>query len=233
MTGTLLIGAQRDAEGNVFRMSRTRVNSLTVMSGVMDEADILAYDFADAPEPAKIIPTSVSYRMPTAFAGNGKSNSLDTGVMLYDVPAKDWTLQATVRTRQGTNAGVYFSCFSESGSYRGLMLRQNDENTISLFMSELATHTFDLTDQNRTLNLVVVKQGDTYRVYANGAFCEEIEIPCTRYTGTLLVGLPGGRGGRAVPLLECPGGRVGAVGRRDGRGRGAEALRPAGRGKPV
>ncbi len=186
--GTLLIGAQRNAEGNIFRVSRTRVNSLTVMSGVMDEADILAYAFADAPEPARIVPSSVSYRMTTAFAGDGKDNYVDTGVMLYDVPAKDWTLQATVRTRQGTNAGVYFSCFSESGSYRGLMLRQNDENTISLYLGELSTLNLDLTEENRTLNLVVVKQGDTYRVYANGAFCEEIEIPCTRYTGTLLVG---------------------------------------------
>lgn len=220
--GTLLIGAQRDAEGNVFRMSRTRVNSLTVMSGVMDEADILAYDFADAPEPAKIVPTSVSYRMPTAFAGNGKSNSLDTGVMLYDVPAKDWTLQATVRTRQGTNAGVYFSCFSESGSYRGLMLRQNDENTISLFMGELATHTFDLTDQNRTLNLVVVKQGDTYRVYANGAFCEEIEIPCTRYTGTLLVGCQADAEGE---LFRFSNARVDALELWDGAMEEEEALK--------
>ncbi len=220
--GTLLIGAQRDAEGNIFRVSRTRVNSLTVMSGVMDEADILSYAFADAPEPARIVPSSVSYRMTTAFAGDGKDNYVDTGVMLYDVPAKDWTLQATVRTRQGTNAGVYFSCFSEDGNYRGLMLRQNDEDTVSLYLGELSTLNLDLTEENRTLNLVVVKQGDTYRVYANGAFCEEIEIPCTRYTGTLLVGCQADAQGELFRFSKA---RVDALELQDGAIDDEEALK--------
>lgn len=186
--GTLIIGAQRDAEGNVFRVSRTRVNSLTVMSGVMDEADILAYDFADAPEPTKIVPTSVSYRLPTAFAGDGKDNYVNTGVKLYDAPAKDWTLQTIVRTKAGDDAGVYFSCFSEEQPWRGLMLRQDHEESVTLYVGELAAHTFELTDKNRTLNLVVVKQGDTYQVYANGELCDELTARCTRYTGTLLIG---------------------------------------------
>jgi hypothetical protein len=220
--GTLLIGAQRDAEGSIFRVSETRVNSLTVMSGVMDESDILAYDFADAPEPARIVPTSVDYRMPNAFAGDGEENYVDTGVMLYDAPAKDWTLQTTVRTRQGTNDGVYFSCFSEAEEYRGLMLRQNDVDSVTLYMGELVTYTFELTEKNRTLNLVVVKQGDVYRVYANGEFCAETEIPCARYKGTLLVGCQADAGGELFRFSKA---RVDALEVQDGALSEEEALK--------
>lgn len=52
--GTLLIGAQRDADGNIFRISQTRVNHLSLYAGVMTEADIAAYDFADAPLPPEL-----------------------------------------------------------------------------------------------------------------------------------------------------------------------------------
>ena len=186
--GTLLIGAQRNAKNDIFRVSRSHVNSLIVMSGVMDEADILAHSYNDAPEPAELVATSVNYRMDQPFAGDGKDNYMDTGVKLYDAPVKNWTLQAIVRTKKGEDAGVYFSCFSEEQPWRGLMLRQDHEESVTLYVGELATHTFELTDKNRTLNLVVVKQGDTYLVYANGELCDELEVRCTRYMGTLLVG---------------------------------------------
>lgn len=220
--GTLLIGAQRDAAGNVFRVSRTRVNSLTVMSGVMDEADILSYSFAYAPEPARMTPSSVNYRMQRAFAGNGRDNALDTGVMLYDVPAKDWTLQATVHTKESGDVGVYFSCFSEDGQYRGLMLRQEHEDSVTLYMGELVSHEFRLTEQNRTMNLVVVKRGDTYRLYANGEFCAEMVSPCTRYMGTLLVGCQADAAGELFRFSKA---KVDALEVRDGAMSEEEALK--------
>ncbi len=220
--GTLLIGAQRDAQGNIFRTSRTRVNSLTVMSGVMDEADILSYSFAYAPEPARITASSVNYRMKQAFAGDGRDNALDTGMMLYDVPAKDWTLQAVVRTKEGGDAGVYFSCFSEDGNYRGLMLRQEREDSVTLYMGQLVSHEFRLTEKNRTLNLVVVKRGDTYRLYANGEFCTEMSSPCTRYMGTLLVGCQADAAGELFRFSKA---RVDALEVRDGAISEEEALR--------
>ncbi len=41
--GTLLLGAQTDADGNLFRVSPTQVDSLTLYAGVMPEQDILAW----------------------------------------------------------------------------------------------------------------------------------------------------------------------------------------------
>ncbi len=220
--GTLLVGAQRDAEGNIFRVSQTRVNSLAVLSGVMEDAAIRAYAFEDAAMPARIEATSVDYRLAQPFAGNQKTNYVDTGVMLYDAPAKDWTLQTIVRTRQGTNAGVYLSCFSEDGNYRGFLLRQNDTDTITLHMGQLETYSIPLTEQNRVLNLVVVKRGDTYRVYANGAFCEELEVSCSRYKGTLLVGCQMDANGERFRYSNA---RVDALELRDGAVSDEEALR--------
>ena len=227
--GTLLVGAQRDAEGNIFRVSQTHVNSLTVLSGVMEDAAICAYAFVDAPMPTKFVASSVQYRLAQPFAGNQKSHYVDTGVMLYDAPAKDWTLQTTVRTRQGTNAGVYLSCFSEDGNYRGFLLRQNDTDTITVHMGQLVTHTIQLTEQNRVLNLVVVKRGDTYRVYANGAFCEELESPCARYKGTLLVGCEADEDGEAFRFSSA---RVDALELWDGAVSEEEALRLSGQKAP-
>ena len=220
--GTLLVGAQRDAEGNIFRVSRTRVNSLTVLSGVMEDAAIRAHAFADAAMPAQIVASSVDYRLAQPFAGNQKTNYVDTGVMLYDAPAKDWTLQTIVRTRQGTNAGVYLSCFSEDGNYRGFLLRQNDADSITLHMGQLETYSIPLTEQNRVLNFVVVKRGDTYRVYANGAFCEELEVSCSRYKGTLLVGCQTDADGERFRYSNA---KVDALELRDGAVSEEEALR--------
>lgn len=227
--GTLLVGAQHDAEGNIFRVSQTRVNSLTVLSGVMEETAIRAHAFEDAAMPVQMVASSVDYRLEQPFAGNEKTHYVDTGVMLYDAPAKDWTLQTIVRTRQGTNAGVYLSCFSEDGNYRGFLLRQNDADTITLHMGQLVTHTIPLTEQNRVLNLVVVKRGDTYRVYANGEFCEELESSCTRYKGTLLVGCEADENGEAFRFSNA---RVDSLELWDGAVSDEEALRLSGQKAP-
>lgn len=187
--GTLLVGAQTDSDGRIFRASQTNVNSLTVMSGVMSRKDILDWPYEDAPMPEKPVETSVEYRLLGGFAGDGSENSVDTGVMLYDAPSKDWTLQAVVRTRQGVNAGVYFSCFcEEDNGYRGLMLRQDSADDITLYVGQLETHTMELNLDNRRMNLVLVKEGDVYTLYVNGSRITRIESPCARYLGTLLVG---------------------------------------------
>ena len=133
--GTLLIGAQRDADGNIFRISQTRVNHLSLYAGVMTEADIAAYDFAAAPLPPELVAESAAYTMPSAFVGNGSDRALDTGVKLYDVATKDWTLDTVIDVRKGVNNGVYMSCFSEeTGHYRGFMLRQDNADTLTAYV---------------------------------------------------------------------------------------------------
>ena len=70
---------------------------------------------------------------------------LDTGVKLYDVATKDWTLDTVIDVRKGVNNGVYMSCFSEEiGHYRGFMLRQDNADTLTAYVGNSVGVTVDL-----------------------------------------------------------------------------------------
>lgn len=187
--GTLLIGAQRDADGNIFRISQTRVNHLSLYAGVMTEADIAAYDFAAAPLPPELAAESAAYTMPGAFVGNGSDRALDTGVKLYDVATKDWTLDTVIDVRKGVNNGVYMSCFSEeTGHYRGFMLRQDNADTLTVYVGNSVGVTVDLPQGTSLMHLVVVKSGSQYTIWQNGELVQRVESACDNYDATLLLG---------------------------------------------
>ena len=187
--GTLLIGAQRDADGNIFRISKTRVNHLSVYAGVMTEADIAAYDFAAAPLPPEMVAESAAYTMPGAFVGNGSDRALDTGVKLYDVATKDWTLDTVIDVRKGVNNGVYMSCFSEEiGHYRGFMLRQDNADTLTVYVGNSVGVTVDLSQGASLMHLVVVKSGSQYTIWQDGELVQRVESACDNYDATLLLG---------------------------------------------
>lgn len=187
--GTLLIGAQRDADGNIFRISRTRVNHLSLYAGVMTEADIAAYDFAAAPLPPEMVAESAAYTMPGAFVGNGSDRALDTGVKLYDVATKDWTLDTVIDVRKGVNNGVYMSCFSEEiGHYRGFMLRQDNADTLTVYVGNSVGVTVDLSQGASLMHLVVVKSGSQYTIWQDGELVQRVESACDNYDATLLLG---------------------------------------------
>ena len=187
--GTLLIGAQRDADGNIFRISKTRVNHLSVYAGVMTEADIAAYDFAAAPLPPELVAESAAYTMPGAFVGNGSDRALDTGVKLYDVATKDWTLDTVIDVRKGVNNGVYMSCFSEEiGHYRGFMLRQDNADTLTVYVGNSVGVTVDLSQGASLMHLVVVKSGSQYALWQDGQLVQRVESACDNYDATLLLG---------------------------------------------
>ena len=187
--GTLLIGAQRDADGNIFRISQTQVNHLSVYAGVMAEADIAAYDFADAPLPPELVAESAAYTMPGAFVGNGSDRALDTGVKLYDVATKDWTLDTVIDVRKGVNNGVYMSCFSEeTGHYRGFMLRQDNADTLTAYVGNSVGVTVDLPQGTSLMHLVVVKSGSQYTIWQDGELVQRVESACDNYDATLLLG---------------------------------------------
>ena len=187
--GTLLIGAQRDADGNIFRISQTQVNHLSVYAGVMAEADIAAYDFADAPLPPELVAESAAYTMPGAFVGNGSDRALDTGVKLYDVATKDWTLDTVIDVRKGVNNGVYMSCFSEEiGHYRGFMLRQDNADTLTVYVGNSVGVTVDLPQGASLMHLVVVKSGSQYTIWQDGQLVQRVESACDNYDATLLLG---------------------------------------------
>lgn len=187
--GTLLIGAQRDADGNIFRISKTRVNHLSVYAGVMTEAAIAAYDFAAAPLPPELVAESAAYTMPGAFVGNGSDRALDTGVKLYDVATKDWTLDTVIDVRKGVNNGVYMSCFSEEiGHYRGFMLRQDNADTLTAYVGNSVGVTVDLPQGTSLMHLVVVKSGSQYTIWQDGQLVQRVESACDNYDATLLLG---------------------------------------------
>lgn len=187
--GTLLIGAQRDADGNIFRISKTRVNHLSLYAGVMTEADIAAYDFAAAPLPPELVAESAAYTMPGAFVGNGSDRALDTGVKLYDVAMKDWTLDTVIDVRKGVNNGVYMSCFSEKiGHYRGFMLRQDNADTLTVYVGNSVGVTVDLSQGASLMHLVVVKSGSQYTIWQDGELVQRVESACDNYDATLLLG---------------------------------------------
>ncbi|MBP3638151.1 MAG: hypothetical protein J6K13_11400 [Clostridia bacterium] len=187
--GTLLIGAQRDGDGNIFRQSSTCVNSFAVKSGVMDESEIQKWNFTDAPMPQVRVATSVNYALASRFLGNGQDRYIDTGVQLYDIPQKDWTMAVTLNFEYGKNSGVYLSCFSEEvGNYRGFMIRQEAEDSITILVGNALSYKIQLSEMDRTVRLVVTKRGNQYAIYRNGSLETSLESSCDSYEGTLLIG---------------------------------------------
>jgi len=183
---TLLLGAQHDAQGNIFRTSSTLVKNLQVYAGVMDEASLLALPLAEAPIPAERKAPSVNCEMKRAFHGNGVDRYTDMGVQLFDAQDMAWTLDAVLKTDPAGNAGVYLSCFSEApGQYRGLLIRQEDEE-LAILLGEGGSVYLPL--EKGSLHLVITRDGSEYAVYANGELAGRINSPCARYGGTLLVG---------------------------------------------
>lgn len=187
--GTLLLGAQRDADGNIFRVSQTSVSHLSVYAGVLPEAEIGAYAYADALMPQMIVAESAAYALPSAFVGNGTDRALDTGIKLYDVSTKDWTLETVIEVRNGVNNGVYLSCFSEEiGHYRGLMIRQDSADTITVYVGASVGTTMELPQGMSLMHLVLVKSGSQYTLWRDGALVQRIESACDDYDATLLLG---------------------------------------------
>lgn len=189
--GQLLVGAELNGSGQVFRQSQTRVNSLTVLAGCLTEAEILAWRYEPAALPTvhEAVVSTVAYTMPHPFLGNGAERCVETGVQLFDAN-KDWTLDTTVVLQRGSNKGVYLSCFAEQPDvgYRGLMLRQDDTESVTLYLGGLQTWRYELPSGRSSMHLVIAKHGDDYTVAVNGAVQTSFTSPCVPYDGQLLVG---------------------------------------------
>jgi hypothetical protein len=186
MANTLLLGAQHDAEGHLFRRSATRVKSLVVYAGVMDEADLLALQMPEASLPATWTDFSVACELTRPFHGNGHDRYTDMGVQLFATQDMSWTLDAVLKTDPAANAGVYLSCFNEvPGEYRGLLIRQEDEK-LAVLLGEGGSVYIPL--EKGDMHLVITREGSEYAVYVDGALAGRVSSACARYDGTLLVG---------------------------------------------
>ena len=102
---------------------------------------------------------------------------------------KDWTLDTVIDVRKGVNNGVYMSCFSEEiGHYRGFMLRQDNADTLTVYVGNSVGVTVDLPQGTSLMHLVVVKSGSQYTIWQDGQLVQRVESACDNYDATLLLG---------------------------------------------
>ena len=151
----------------------------------MGPEEIAAWDPEPLKEAKKKKGSSVSYTLEAGFAGNGKDRALDTGVRLYDVPDKDWSMHFMIDLSEGSS-GTIASCFAEEPDhYRGFAFRMTDPDTYGLILgSEYVSIT---SNPGRTMVVDIIKQEFTYRVYVDGVFVQEVSGRCSAYNGSLLL----------------------------------------------
>ena len=186
-SGHLLIGAQETMEGEKMRFSGVTVYNLEYYGGVMRDDAILNWNPAFKAPAERPESSPVEYRLENPFLGDGSTEYIDTGVRLYDVADKDWTL--TMRFRKDKDSlGMQASCFAEiPGSYRGLLINLMDTSTLSLTMGQVA-QTFALPPEPEQ-TLQIVKRGYEYTVYLNGKQAgAPVESRAPVYGGTLHIG---------------------------------------------
>ncbi|MBR6029713.1 MAG: hypothetical protein IKP40_11585 [Clostridia bacterium] len=184
--GTFLIGSQTDQNGDIFRVSQTTLYNLDVYSGVMTEEQILKWMPEPLPEAERDPGMDVTYRLPIGFTGNKKDACVDTGLQLYDNPAKDWTL-SFVLDRVTVRRGCAVSCFDETpGKYRGLLVRQMDATHFSVVTgteyTEIEIHPAD------RLTMTIVKRQHAYSIYVDGVLTAEKESRIASYLGPMMIG---------------------------------------------
>lgn len=185
--GHLLIGAQETTEGEKIRFGEVMIYNFEYYDGIMEDVDIRNWkpEFKDAVEKPEGSP--VEYIMEQSFLGDGTGEYRDTGIQLYDVADKDWTL--TVRFRKEKDSlGMLASCFEEiPGKYRGLLINLIDTSTLSLTLGQTA-ETIDLPPAP-VQTLKIVKKGYEYTVYMNDEIIiDSIESRAPAYEGNLYIG---------------------------------------------
>lgn len=183
--GSLLIGCQCTAEGQIFRYSGTTVYNLEIIQGVAAREVIESWNPVPMPEAPQKESSPVAYQLSAGLAGDGKRQYVDTGIQLYDVADKNWHIHMVIDYDENTR-GTALSCFAEDpADYRGLLVRHVDKNTYSLILGTVyRTVSVEL---NRVVVLDIVKQAFSYTVYLNGEKQIEAESRCKLWDGTLLV----------------------------------------------
>ncbi len=185
--GTLLVGCQTTADGDFFRMSPVTVDYLEIEPEVLSAQALKQRQPLLPPEPVPPVAQSVEYQLARPFLGDGEANALDTGIQMYDVPEKDWTLLVEMRREARTDMTTVLSCFSEDPKdYHGLLIRQMSDYEFSFVLGK---DTVPISvDPDPKLKLAIVKNGNFYKIYAGGVLAAEVESRCAAYDGTLLLG---------------------------------------------
>lgn len=193
--GHLLIGAQEDTEGGIFRHGPVTIYSLEVYSRALSEREIkttperaaMSAQQASLPSTDGEAASSLLYRMPERFEGDPRIPSIDTGIKLFDDPGKSWSLLCEISPEVDSVDGVYLSCFNETdGHYGGLLVRR-DGDSLSIIHGPNWNTTVDIPPEGSS-TLAVVKNGNAYILYVNGEQVEVSSVETEAYDGNLIVG---------------------------------------------
>ena len=183
-SGNLLLGCQETTDGEKIRFSGVTLYNFEIYQGVMGQEELLAWHPEHRPEPEAKQASPVDYTLDKSFLGDGKRAYVDTGVQLYDVADKSWSLELTFR-KSGT--GHLVTCFAEDpSSYRGLIISVLDESTLNLTLGQSAMELEIGPRPEHTLK--IVKQGSDYTVYLDGELAGQVNSDAPEYDGTLLIG---------------------------------------------
>ena len=164
--GSLLIGAQETLGGEKMRFSGVTVYNLEVYNGVMPQEEIVSWSPEHRPAAPKDAGSPVKYALENPFVGDGKGAYLNTGVRLYDVADKNWTLTLTFERGEG-HSGMLASCFAEDpNAYRGLLVNLLGEEALTLTLGDTARTMALSPEPIQTLQ--IAKEGYTYTVTLNG-----------------------------------------------------------------
>lgn len=191
--GTLVLGCEKDANGECYRFSAPRIYEIEVYNEVISEKDAFKWmeqERSNANDVYQQIQNSVEYYLEEEFKGNGVDEFEDTGIHLYDVPDRNWTLltEIDLDVPENSNDYVYLSCFSEEeNNYRGFLLRQKDKE-IELILGNNYYMNIPI-EGTGNMKIAIVKNGSTYTVYVNGEeYATDISSYCSSYFGDLLIG---------------------------------------------
>lgn len=144
-----------------------------------------------APQSGKTVPMSEAspvYMLEEQFRG-GARNYADTGIPLYDIPSRSYTVLAQIDTTADSRDMVYLACFAEEEeNYRGLLVRKEADGNLYVVFG--TAYNIRIREFGGVINLAVVKNAQDYRVYVDGAEVGYLSGIGTfdRFDGTLLLG---------------------------------------------
>lgn len=126
------------------------------------------------------------YALDTAFCGDGVARYIDTDMRLYENKYASWTIRMKVEKDVVDDDGIYVSCYDESIN-AGLLVKQHGENALWVKFGSHAG--VEVSFMHGELMLTVVKDVDTYTIYADGELiAKDIESQSPSHAGTVLIG---------------------------------------------
>ncbi len=175
-----------DASGH---LNSTGIQKFTAAIGEYLRAN---YDLPERygdPYFAYSVPSDAAYVLLNPFTGDGEKTFITTDTKLYSDPSASWTVLSKIGTHCDSAGKVYFSCFSETAPYRGLLVRGTDDGRLDVIVGENYYCSVDLPQDRAYVTLAISKNGSRYNIYLDGKkVYAYIESNCDSYSGTLTIG---------------------------------------------